>query len=59
MTLGGSIAKWETPGYFEKIEIGTLQGPQSIRVVGGKGPPKNNALWKPFKMPRGGPFDQT
>ena len=38
MTLGGSIAKWETPGYFGKIEIGTLHGPQSIRVVGGKGP---------------------
>ena len=32
------------------------QGAQSIRVVGGKGPPKISALWKSFKMPRGDPL---
>ena len=43
---GATKYKWQRP----------LREAQNITAVGGKGPPKSNALWKSFKMPRGDPL---
>ena len=43
---GGTKYKWQR----------SLREAQSIRIVGGKGPPQISALWKSFKMLRGDPL---
>ena len=40
---GGTKYRWQR----------SLPEAQSIRVVGGEGPPESNALWKFVRMPRG------
>ena len=40
LTSPGGHGQLKTSGYFGEIGVGTQQGPQSIKVVGDKGPQK-------------------